>query len=197
MLENSTDADGATHLDIVECYYIGFSLIPKASIRIISPIYAKVKAQMIPVRNSDKAISRVQYHEYHATTETTVILADPQIGYRKNQNSNKLDPFHDRHALDVAMQITRQIKPSTVVINGDWLDMSEWSDKFIREPGFFFTTQPALFECHYWLQKLRRTLPTTRIVYIEGLISRDTPAKFDRESFSRPCGHCRCEGRGD
>jgi UDP-2,3-diacylglucosamine pyrophosphatase LpxH len=60
------------------------------------------------------------------------------------------------------------VQPDTVVINGDWLDMSEWSDKFAREPGFFFTTQPALFECHYWLQKLRRTLPNARIVYIEG-----------------------------
>ena len=66
------------------------------------------------------------------------------------------------------MQITRQVNPDTVVINGDWLDMSEWSDKFTREPGFFFTTQPALFETHYWLQKLRRTLPKARIVYIEG-----------------------------
>jgi len=103
-----------------------------------------------------------------ANTNRTVVLADPQIGYRKNHITNELVPFHDRAALDVAMQITRQINPDTVVINGDWLDMSEWSDKFTREPGFFFTTQPALFETHYWLQKLRRTLPKARIVYIEG-----------------------------
>ena len=39
------DADGATHLEIVECYYIGFTLVPKSSIRIIAPIVARVKAQ--------------------------------------------------------------------------------------------------------------------------------------------------------
>ena len=98
----------------------------------------------------------------------TVVLADPQIGYRKNQRTNELVPFHDRDALDVAFQITRQFQPDTIVINGDWLDMSEWSDKFTREPEFFFTTQPALFETHFWLQKLRRTNPNARIVYIEG-----------------------------
>jgi len=110
-------------------------------------------------------ISRVS----RVSTSRTVVLADPQIGYGKNHITNALDPFHDRAALDVALQITRQINPDTVVINGDWLDMSEWSDKFTREPGFFFTTQPALFETHYWLQKLRRTLPKARIVYIEGI----------------------------
>lgn len=31
------DADGTTRLEIVECYYIGFSLVLKSSIHIISP----------------------------------------------------------------------------------------------------------------------------------------------------------------
>ena len=101
-------------------------------------------------------------------SQLVVILSDAQIGFRKNHRANTLDPFHDRNALDVALQITRQIKPSTVVINGDWLDMTEWSDKFAREPGFYFTTQPALLEAHYWLQKLRNALPDARMVYIEG-----------------------------
>ena len=163
------NADGETHLDIVECYYIGFSLVPKTSIRIISPIVSKVK-YAIPVRKS----TRIPAQKLNSISgervvgETTVVLSDPQIGYRKNQNSNRLDPFHDRAAMDVALQITRHIDPDTVVINGDWLDMSEWSDKFSREPGFFFTTQPALFETHFWLQKIRKSLPNARIVYIEG-----------------------------
>ena len=148
--------DGSTFLQIVECYYIGFTLVPKASLRVIAPIMAKVKAGY-PVQQ--KAYTDVR---------RTVVLADPQIGYRKNQRTNELDPFHDRNALDVAFQITRQFQPDTIVINGDWLDMSEWSDKFTREPEFFFTTQPALFETHFWLQKLRRTNPNARIVYIEG-----------------------------
>ena len=101
------DADGATHLEIVECYYIGFTLVPKSSIRIIAPIVARVKAS-VPVRNWP--LSALE------GTQRTVVLADPQIGYRKNHTTNALDPFHDRNALDVAMQITRQVNPDTVVV---------------------------------------------------------------------------------
>lgn len=182
------DADGATHLEIVECYYIGFSLVLKSSIHIISPIVAHIKFQRplatrndIPdrkpagfrlVERKRKSLVSEPARMWPLTSlvgaQRTVVLADPQIGYRKNHVTNELVPFHDRNALDVALQITRQVNPDTVVINGDWLDMSEWSDKFTREPGFFFTTQPALFETHYWLQKLRRMLPDARIVFIEG-----------------------------
>jgi len=37
------DADDSTRLEIVECYYIGFSLVLKSSIHIISPIVAHIK----------------------------------------------------------------------------------------------------------------------------------------------------------
>ena len=50
------DADGATHLEIVECYYIGFTLVPKSSIRIIAPIVASVKVQ--------RSCQELLYHNY-------------------------------------------------------------------------------------------------------------------------------------
>ena len=145
----------------MECYYISFSLVLKTPICIIAPIVASVKFPCVTTRRqvSDGNLVRNRAGKLNSAngtgvvevpkgvdrlvfvkeTSKTVVLADPQIGFRKNHNTNELVPFHDRGVLDVALQITWQINPDTVVINGDWLDMSEWSDKFTREPGVLFS----------------------------------------------------------
>ena len=92
-----------------------------------------------------------------AETETALILPDAQIGFRKRKN--ELVPFHDRTAMDLALQAAQLIQPDKVVILGDWLDFPELS-RFTTEPETRFLIQPALIECAWYLQALMLVLPS-------------------------------------
>jgi len=98
----------------------------------------------------------------------SVILADSHIGFEKNLKNAELYPFHDRRALDVVAQIVQSYQPDLIGIVGDWFDMSRWTKKFASEPEFYWTTQPAILEGHWWLRRLRDTCPQAGIIYLEG-----------------------------
>ena len=95
-----------------------------------------------------------------------LIIPDAQFGFRKDINSGELDPFHDRSALDCVLQVAELEKPDTIIYLGDMLDLPEWSDKFLVSPEFFFTTQPAINELHWWTREFRQHCD--KMVYIEG-----------------------------
>jgi len=88
-----------------------------------------------------------------------LLLSDMQIGYRKDIKSAKLHPFHDRICLDLAVQIAIECEPDRIDILGDYLDLSMWTDKFVRSPEFAHTTQPTICEGYWWLRLLRETFP--------------------------------------
>lgn len=87
--------------------------------------------------------------------QKALILPDPQFGFRKDLRTGKLDPFHDRSALDVALQIAWDYEFNKVVWLGDILDLADWSDKFVRSPEFYFTTQAAVIEAAWWLREFK------------------------------------------
>jgi hypothetical protein len=97
-----------------------------------------------------------------------LVIPDTQIGFRKNQLSGRLDPFHDRAAMDVVLQIAQQNDFTHLTYLGDVMDLNDWSDKFLKEPEFYFTTQPAIYEAHWWLSQFRKALPKARMKKIEG-----------------------------
>lgn len=97
-----------------------------------------------------------------------VLLSDAQIGYRRDIRNGLLQPFHDRRALDLALQIIAAAKPDRVDVLGDWLDFTLWNDKFAREPEFYFSTQPALCEGHWWIGRIRRLVPGAKITLHQG-----------------------------
>lgn len=102
--------------------------------------------------------------------KVAVILPDPQIGYR-NLDSG-LDPFHDEHAMDVALQITAWLEEhervDTVVNLGDFLDLPA-QGRFEQEPAFAQTTQLAVDRGHKFLVQQRAAAgPGAHIVLIEG-----------------------------
>ena len=110
-----------------------------------------------------------------------LIIPDSQHGYSRDLRTSALDPFHDRHAIDVAIQIARDLKPDVVVLLGDHVDLPDWSDKFVRSPDFYFTTQPALYELAYDLGRLRQAVgPTTEMHYLLG----NHEARMDRAVFT-------------
>jgi len=97
-----------------------------------------------------------------------LVLPDAHIGFEKELKSAALHPFHDRQALDIALQVAATYQPDLIVVLGDLLDMSRWTMRFAAEPEFYFATQPALLEAHWWLRRLREFCPDATIVYLEG-----------------------------
>ena len=99
-----------------------------------------------------------------------VILPDPQIGFR--DLDDRLDPFHDESAMDLALQITSWLEEhervDDVINLGDFLDLPS-QGRFEQEPSFAFTTQKAVDRGHLFLQQQRAAAgPRAKIVLIEG-----------------------------
>jgi hypothetical protein len=84
----------------------------------------------------------------------TVLLPDPQIGYRRYENGD-LDPMHDEVAMAATLRLIGAIRPDRIINLGDFLDLAEWSSKFVVDPEFVFTTQPALDRAHRYLAEQR------------------------------------------
>lgn len=79
-------------------------------------------------------------------TRRTVVLPDQQYGFRRIDGD--LIPCHDREAITAALHVTKAIKPDRIVNLGDFIDLPEWSSKFIVTPELAETTQPAIDEGH-------------------------------------------------
>lgn len=87
-----------------------------------------------------------------------VVLSDMQI------------PYHDLDAFGVALDIVRDVKPDTIVMLGDLLDLDAFSD-FSNIPlsvEYSTNTQAAIVEAHKVLELLRRACPSAEIAVLEG-----------------------------
>jgi hypothetical protein len=104
-----------------------------------------------------------------ATSGTVIaILPDPQIGYRRNETGD-LDPFHDEHAIDVALQIVADAKPHRIINLGDSCDFAEWSSKFTISPEMVLTTQPTIDRLHRFIAEQIAAAPDDcQITLMEG-----------------------------
>jgi len=97
-----------------------------------------------------------------------VLIPDTHIGYRRESYTRDMIPFHDRRCLDIDLQIIRDVDPDIIVILGDFLDMPNWSKKFIRSPEFSSILQAAAKEGHWWLRNMREIAPNAQMYYIQG-----------------------------
>ena len=121
-----------------------------------------------PVRITLPEIPKSSRTPIKRTTKKAVLLPDGHIGYRRELDTGKLQPFHDREVWDIAFQVIREIEPDVIVVQGDMIDLPEMTEKFIRTPDMYFTTQPAIIECVWLLSRLRAEAPDARIAYLEG-----------------------------
>lgn len=95
-------------------------------------------------------------------------LADPHFWFRRDFQTSKLTPLHDRRVLDVILQIAYATQPNRIDVLGDILDATDWTTKFLRSPEFYWCTQPSLLETYWWLSQLRQTCPQAEINVYEG-----------------------------
>lgn len=98
-----------------------------------------------------------------------VCLFDAHVGFERDIHTGKLTPFHDRLALDIGLQICEYLEPDLVFYGGDWGDFPDWSDKFVRSPEMYWTTQPTIYEMAWWLGQYTQVCDdSTKHIYIEG-----------------------------
>jgi hypothetical protein len=82
-----------------------------------------------------------------------LIFGDPHFGFTRRVHDAKLTELHDRAALDIVVQIAAYAKPNRIDILGDLFDMAEFG-KYLKEPKFYYTLQPAVYEAFFWLLQL-------------------------------------------
>lgn len=99
--------------------------------------------------------------------KAALIVSDTQFGFARDIMRGTLTPFHDRRALDLVLQIARLVEPDMAVLLGDVNDYSGWSDRFIRRPEFYFTTQPSLIEASWFIGQVRQ-LTADEVYALEG-----------------------------
>lgn len=103
-----------------------------------------------------------------AQIKRALIINDPQVGFRRRLHTSELTPFHDRRVLDLALQIAETEQIDHISFGGDVGDYSEWSNKFLPEPEFFWTTQPALIEQAWWLRQMRMAQKNAEMKMLAG-----------------------------
>lgn len=124
---------------------------------------------ILPVISAIKATTMYAPNKLEkGEVRTALVIADLHIGYTKDLRNAKLEPFHNRRAIDIVIELAATIQPNRIIILGDLLDLSEWSDKFLRSPEFYFVTQPAIIESFFVLHTLRNLCPNAQISLHQG-----------------------------
>ena len=95
-----------------------------------------------------------------------VILPDMQIGYYRGAD-DRLEPTHDEAALEVALAITKDVKPDVIVMVGDNIDAPEFG-KYRLTPAFQRTMQAAIDRATTLCAQLRAIAPEAEIVWLAG-----------------------------
>ena len=132
---------------------------------LVRKVPLEIEHTIQPVQIQLGKLSRVEKKK--PVGRRALAIPDIQYGYRRSDN-NVLDPFHDRKALDVVLQIAQDYWFDNIILLGDVVDLSEFSDKFLTEPGFYRTTQSALLETSWYLGQLRMSSPEAKMEFIEG-----------------------------
>jgi len=129
-----------------------------------------------------------------AGTVRSLLFSDPHIGFLKDMRNGELKPFHDRRMLDVIVQIAARYKPDYIGVLGDLVDLARFTRHYAQQPEFYWTTQPALYEAHWFLRRLREVCPNARIIYPEGNHEVRLPS-YVRDHMIEACGLTRVTGR--
>lgn len=143
-------------INIVRLYKLQLRLVRIMPVKHVMPPMAVIHVKM----------SKPKAFKTTSGLKRCLVIPDSQNGYRRDMESGMLDPFHDRLAWDLMVQLSAEIKPDRVVLLGDMLDLPAWTDKFLKSPDFYFTTQPAMNELAWWIAQIRCN--TNQMDYIEG-----------------------------
>lgn len=140
----------------------------------IIPIW-QVKANLEPKVFSDvsavkpiQILKRTPKPPRKDKLKRAIFVPDSQHGFIWKDRYRKLEPLHDRKAIDAVLQFTHHFQPDVIVLLGDMADFAQWSIRFPRQPALRQTTQPTINELYWQLAQFRSACPSARIVYTAG-----------------------------
>ena len=140
----------------------------------VTPVW-QVKADLEPKRLNDlnpvrpmQALKREPPKARRDGIKRALFIPDSQHGFQWQNKFQRLEPLHDRPAIDVTVQLALAFQPDVIVLLGDMVDFAPWSTKFPRDPTLKQTTQPTLEELYWQLAQYRMACPRARIVYTAG-----------------------------
>lgn len=99
--------------------------------------------------------------------KTALVVMDRQVGHKRDHDSWTFDTIHDRHAIDLAVQLSGLLKPEVLVDVGDLLDFAGISP-FAETPNLSRALQPALCETAYDNARLLSASEADEFHAIEG-----------------------------
>ena len=117
-------------------------------------------------RPARAAIKAVKVKKVKRPFKVAVFLPDPQIGFRW-YGGNDWQPFHDERAIDLSMQLIREIQPDEVVNLGDMIDFPTLS-RWPQEEAMQRTIQKSIDYTHEFLSLQRANAPHAKLVWVEG-----------------------------
>jgi len=145
----------------VPIYQIKASFMKRTPEAVHWPLVQPVQCTTLPPIDNSNARRARQFKEVHQD----LIVSDAQIGFYRYPDG-RLEPFHDRRCLDLVLQVAQFTKFDRIWIIGDFLDLADWSDHYVRSPEVYFTTQPMLNEAYWWIYQLKET--GAEVIFIEG-----------------------------
>lgn len=107
----------------------------------------------------------------YGPVRTALVLPDAQIGFKwvgLAEGRPHLEPFHDRKAIDLALQILARTQPDHVILIGDMLDFQALSTRWAFGDDARQTTRMAIKEWSWLLWRIREIAPSTPITYMLG-----------------------------
>lgn len=139
------DSDGEAQVQDLKAarFEVAFDTEPKW------PLITRVESKRLAKKESLKGPQ---------DAKKAIILPDLQI------------PYHDEKAVEIALELVRDVKPDKIVLLGDLLDLDSFS-KFTNIPlakEFAKSTQQAIIDAHNLLTMLRQLAPRAEIVVLEG-----------------------------
>jgi predicted phosphodiesterase len=112
-------------------------------------------------------ITRIDREPVTRNHELIAVIPDLQYGFRRI-DENVFEPLHDPRALQVARMILADLKPDTIILQGDLLDFSELSKYEADSKHFGDTLQVSINGLHRYLASLRADNPNARMVGLAG-----------------------------
>lgn len=97
-----------------------------------------------------------------------IVIPDIQCGFKRDIQTGKLDPLHNRAAMDIVMQVIKESNPDRIIFCGDNLDLPDFSSKYLCSPEFKGSTQAAIVELGWYYGQARALAPNAIIDVIEG-----------------------------
>ena len=135
---------------------INAELFPKELEAIEFPLVAPIIAKSTYVHTKPKTTKIKQ----------ALVFGDHHVGF--NDKPEGKISFHDVRVMDLQLQIADIVKPDLIIDLGDLIDVSEHSDKFTKEPGFYFQTQRSLIVAHEFLSAFNDVAPNATKEALRG-----------------------------